>query len=523
MWRRRLACAVPGLCRADMSRAVALSPLLAIALAATPASAATTVRVAAVHPGGPEQENRGVLVTDESGDRNALTISYSYEGGPRSPAMVTVEDTSAALEAGRRCAETQPGRVRCEVELLAGIRAELGGGRDAAKVEPPGKAACNCVALQGNAGDDRLSGGNGVDRLSGGDGDDRLHGRAGNDLLRGDADDDLLRGGKGRDLLFGGSTFFIGDPNPPAGSDELRGGTGHDTFDDLDEDSGEIGPDMLVGGRGDDTIRSYEDRKNRVVVDLRRRSGQGEAGEGDSLVNVENVSGGDGDDSITGDADDNALSGGVEGSDRLRGLRGDDLLDASVSLATRAFGGRGNDIAVVRPYSTGSVRCGRGADHVEEPAGGNQRSEWAKPDDPGPRLAASCEHVAWDLDGGWGIEPVPARPAARRTLFFERPAAAAHRRTIRLAVTDARKPYRELGRGVSTRRGVSVRVPRRIARRVRRKGMNLRAEVWDKRHARPGDRLRIIWRFRVASAGESRQRPGAGCPASSSATARTAC
>jgi hypothetical protein len=104
-------------------RALTLT-FLFLALTASPALAATTVRVEDQFPG--EPVNPGITVTDETGEVNTLTISYSYEtnGAPFPPpgnAKVTVEDGSAELQAGEGCQQNGPSRVRCDVDGIVRI------------------------------------------------------------------------------------------------------------------------------------------------------------------------------------------------------------------------------------------------------------------------------------------------------------------------------------------------------------------------------------------------------------------
>ncbi len=84
---------------------------------------------------------------------------------------------------------------------------------------------------------------------------------------------------------------------------------------------------------------TYRSRSTPVRVDLRRTdASQGAAGERDTLVRVENVQGGSGDDQLTGDAQNNFMLGG-EGDDGLSGETGRDQL----------FGEAGSDVLVPSP------------------------------------------------------------------------------------------------------------------------------------------------------------------------------
>ena len=125
------------------------------------------------------------------------------------------------------------------------------------------------------------------------------------------------------------------------GNDVLNGGNGNDTF---METGTAKGGDVMNGGPGVDTI-DYSERSKDLNVSLCIAAqascitGQcgctgddGEPNESDALVNIENATGGRGNDIITGSAADNLLIGN-EGNDMLSGLAGDDTL----------YGGDGDD------------------------------------------------------------------------------------------------------------------------------------------------------------------------------------
>lgn len=176
----------------------------------------------------------------------------------------------------------------------------LSAASNAANVSPP------------TAGDDWRSGGSGDDNMSGGDGNDSISGGAGNDVLNGGAGDDYLRGGSGNDTVSGGE-----------GDDTLIGGDG-------------AGDDSYEGGDGFDTL-IFTSTKLGVVVDLLGGTAIGSETGSDTILSVEAVIGGDGDDILTGDANDNVLIGGA-GFDTLYGGDGDDVLadDApGVSIESR--------------------------------------------------------------------------------------------------------------------------------------------------------------------------------------------
>jgi len=210
--------------------------------------------------------------------------------------------------------------------------------------------------LDGGDGNDTVIGGEGDDSAAGGKGDDSVDGGAGNDTLLGGDGNDTLLGGEGNDSLDGGTGNDILDGG--AGNDTLKGGSGNDVL------NGGSGDDVLNGGAGNDTLNGgdgndtadYADDRGGVNVTLGqpgRATGTG-IGE-DVLVDIENVNGGSGNDTLTGDDGANRLSGGAgndvidggAGADTLLGGDGDDILiyDAADPLID---GGAGNDTLVIR-------------------------------------------------------------------------------------------------------------------------------------------------------------------------------
>jgi Ca2+-binding RTX toxin-like protein len=145
-----------------------------------------------------------------------------------------------------------------------------------------------------------IIGGSAADVLTGDDGNNWLIGLNGNDQLRGEAGDDTLEGGIGNDVLFGG-----------AGNDYLVGGADRDAVDYSGATSGvtvtlALSPLLAVGATG--TARGLD-------VGL------------DTLANdIENIFGGAGNDSLTGqNFVANEISGGA-GDDTLHGIGTSDTL-----------------------------------------------------------------------------------------------------------------------------------------------------------------------------------------------------
>lgn len=138
---------------------------------------------------------------------------------------------------------------------------------------------------------------------------DDVFGSVLNETMVGSGGEDHLRGGGGVDTLRGGND-----------NDHLEGGTGNDTL------FGEAGDDILDGG-ADNDFAMYVFAVTGVTVNLNIAGLQIiSATEGnDTLIDIENVEGGAGHDTITGNGVANILAGN-EGDDLLVGGGGDDIL-----------------------------------------------------------------------------------------------------------------------------------------------------------------------------------------------------
>jgi Ca2+-binding RTX toxin-like protein len=160
-----------------------------------------------------------------------------------------------------------------------------------------------------------------VETLKGSTVDDNLSGRDDEDLV------DTIYGGAGDDIIAG-----------LAGDDLLYGDAGNDTFDEGDETNG---GDVFNGGLGTDTV-DYSARTEDVTVIIDAVNNDGEDAETDKvMVDVENVTGGAGGDTLTGSAVANVLDGG-DGDDTLNGGEGADTLRGGLGTDT-LNGGGGND------------------------------------------------------------------------------------------------------------------------------------------------------------------------------------
>ncbi len=258
-------------------------------------------------------------------------------------------------------------------------------------------------------------GGVGADTITGSANAETLNGGGGNDTLSGLGGADILIGGSGSDTatyagVVGGTITLDGAANDPGGdnvqTENVIGGTGVDII------TGNTGVNRLDGGPGGDTVNggagadvlvggvsdgadTYNGGPDIDTVTFAGLAGpvnialDGSAGtDGDVANSVENATGSDGSDIITGSASANRLNGGF-GNDTLNG---DPVITCPAGgtppcYATsndRLNGGPGDD----------QLHGRNGADALN---GGN-----------GP--GSDLTHGAWTdadvLDGGTGIDSV---------------------------------------------------------------------------------------------------------------------
>jgi Ca2+-binding RTX toxin-like protein len=197
----------------------------------------------------------------------------------------------------------------------------------------------------------------GVEDLTGSYSADDLTGTAGPNRIDALYGDDVIHGGGGNDVI-----------SPSYGDDQAFGGDGNDNFITDYAPSGD-GTDVIDGGDGTDRM-SYANRYTPLTITLDDVANDGAADENDNLLAIENVTGGQADDAITGDDGPNRLDGGDgAGSDVLRGLGGDDRLSGGQSYdgsptvdVDSYFGGAGDDLILATDGRTEQVDCGADVD-----------------------------------------------------------------------------------------------------------------------------------------------------------------
>lgn len=164
--------------------------------------------------------------------------------------------------------------------------------------------------------------------------------------------------GTGNDTVYGDD--FANRLSSGGGNDTLRAGLGDDTID---------------GGAGIDLL-TYEGSTADINVDLGDSAAQA-TGEGLlTVTGVENVYGGDGNDSLTGDDGNNVLFGD-DGNDTLNGGLGNDTLNGGLGseIDTASYAGLSVNVTVDLRLQNGQTQnTGAGVDYlygIENLTGGN--------------------------------------------------------------------------------------------------------------------------------------------------------
>jgi Ca2+-binding RTX toxin-like protein len=320
-------------CTAEMTRGLLLVAWLVVLVVWCGTAQAATV--SATSPG-------FVLYAAADGETNDVDMSLGS-----APDHIVVRDAGAPLEALSDCISIdqhtadctiRPGRTYADADL------KMGDGDDRAVVDAP-----IIGRISGGAGDDSLTGcvthgGDGNDTLTGCDGvgPQFLH------ELHGDAGDDMLTGGDGNDTMDGG-----------AGRDTLRGGAGDDLLLSGVNYYETVG-EYYDGGPGRDELSYGTGRTS--TVDLTARTARRDNGEVSSVIGIEDVRTGPGDNLLIGDDADNRLDGGP-GADMIDARGGaDTIVDTEGADAIRA--GPGDDRVMAADLYRDSIDCGEGADRV---------------------------------------------------------------------------------------------------------------------------------------------------------------
>ncbi|WP_263833874.1 beta strand repeat-containing protein [Sulfurospirillum oryzae] len=257
-------------------------------------------------------------------------------------------------------------------------------------------------------GHNTLAGGAGIDILYAGDAGDTLRGDAGNDTMVGGAGVDsldyatnniaitallnmgmvsgdgldvvdtttieILRSGTGADTITGADTGILKTIYTGGGNDIINGGTlGETLYGEAGNDTlrGGGGVDTLYGGTGNDVVYGaidgdtlygdngtgnvlgtsdtldFSDIATNLVVNMSTQSTTGGTVNTNASIffEFENITGGSGDDQITGDANANILKGAA-GNDTFFVSNGADTIDGGLGIDTMDFSSRNSSVNV---------------------------------------------------------------------------------------------------------------------------------------------------------------------------------
>ncbi len=193
------------------------------------------------------------------------------------------------------------------------------------------------------------------------------------DTLTGDAGDNVIDGGLGNDIINGGAgidtAVISGNPNAPFNHGAFAnlttgistGGAGTDTLIGIENLTGSDFKDQLTGNAGDNVLNGganvdslfatqgvdvydggtgahdtvYFNGQPAAIANLATGTYSFDANNHGTLLNIEDLVGGSGGDTLTGNAAANTLDG-MDGNDVVAGGLGDDLI----------FGGAGSDTLI---------------------------------------------------------------------------------------------------------------------------------------------------------------------------------
>jgi Ca2+-binding RTX toxin-like protein len=288
------------------------------------------------------------------------------------------------------------------VDVSAGYFTASGAGCDTSSWA---ESTVDIVVIEGLGGNDTLSIGSGVgagktSRLEGGDGNDTLNGGASSDTLIGGDGADAFNGGSGTDTAdYGAKNVNLnitidGSANDGASGEtdnvktdvenviggsandsitgssstnDLSGADGNDT---LDGGSG-TGQDQLRCGAGSGDEAYYGNRTENLTLKPfdGNPDNEGYTGENDTIDGCENLTGGSGNDNITGSNSGGVLKGragndsieGGNGADSIFGHGGNDTLSGGAGNDT-IFGDQGDSPAGTE--GADSIYGGSGADSL---------------------------------------------------------------------------------------------------------------------------------------------------------------
>jgi Ca2+-binding RTX toxin-like protein len=308
------------------------------------------------------------------GGSTLITLEADADGGTANVTILTsanLADAVTGMSGGTDFDDGEAGEgdtIEADVENIVG-----GAGADTID------ASLSAVkhVLMGMGGNDTLTSAGLVDFLYGGAGNDTLIAGAGADFLYGGAGNDVLRGGTENDTINGGGVNCVAAVSAGSATTPVVPYVNKNTC--------TSAVATAPTNPGVDTL-DYSDRTDPVTVDLTVANltcsvGRviGVGAECDSIAtfgtgaaaaaSVRNIRGGDGADSLTGDAQDNMIWGGA-GNDTITGGGGNDTLYGEADVDT-INGGDGNDYLCGGAGTANILNGDAGLDTVDASIGTN--------------------------------------------------------------------------------------------------------------------------------------------------------
>ena len=336
--------------------------VLAVLGAAGPASGATVAT---------DTSNSRLVVTGTGSDADVITIGST--GLPGQNQYVVVAPPFATT-ADADCTAVSLQKVSCT--LASGLdhtaQVDAGAGADRVTMGTAGQVQFMSATLNGGDGSDVLTGGSDRDVLKGDDGSDTLTGRAGADTFVGGGgagqpfknhDDDTVSYAD-RTAPDVAVTVTIGD-----GPNDGAPGEGDDVQSDVEHLTGGAGDDHLTGSGNPNRIHGGDGDDEIVGAGGWDSSGSRAGGPycTDTYVRTAGLYGDGGNDHLVGGDGPDALDGG-SGEDALEGRGGADayssgyLHDCFITSTAGLVGGPGNDHLNAFDGFVDDVDCGEGDD-----------------------------------------------------------------------------------------------------------------------------------------------------------------
>ena len=302
--------------------------------------AATVVLAPAAHAATAQISAREIGIDPRNGPILTPVLEYTAVVGERNRLEVTPEgpgfrlrDTGADIEPGSGCSRVNAREVTCSGATSVTIAA--GDEDDTITLS----ALTTVTSVSAGAGNDVVEGGSALDSINGGGGGDTLRGAGGGDTLEdgdvsGSADADTLDGGEGEDtLLYSARTAGVTVDLPAGTAGELDE---RDTLVAVENVTGGSGPDVLRGGDG---TNRFDGGSGRDLIDTGGGDDRIDCGRGNDICD-----GNGGDDEVIGTRGRDKLFGGAGNDDVASGGgRADDLLSGGTGR-DRIYAGRGKDV-----------------------------------------------------------------------------------------------------------------------------------------------------------------------------------